>query len=221
MLPADPAIPGLGVGYLFFATPEQKNNPLMYVDSLIVYADFYRKNDIKIPSAQQIAIAAAKDSRQRDRVAQLTVGSTAVSGLVALAGTAPVLAGWILSNPDTAVQTGLIAAETGAAIASGAITPGSVTEGLASGISRPLTAAEQAALLEFNAVLRGVGQQKILAQQEQRLGELIQVFKPGSSINELTLAGERVMLQNTNSVGATKLFDTSAMSDAQLKKASI
>ena len=66
--------------------------------------------------------------------------------------------------------------------------------------------------------MRGVGQQKILAQQEQRLGELVQVFKPGSSINELTLAGERVMLQNTNSSGTTKLFDTSAMSDAQLQK---
>ena len=48
--------------------------------------------------------------------------------------------------------------------------------------------------------------------------ELVQVFKPGSSSNELTLAGERVMLQNTNSSGTTKLFDTSAMSDAQLQK---
>ena len=66
--------------------------------------------------------------------------------------------------------------------------------------------------------MRGVGQQKILAQQEQRLGELVQVFKPGSSINELTLAGERVMLQNTNSSGTTKLFDTSAMSDAELQR---
>ena len=110
------------------------------------------------------------------------------------------------------------AAQTGAAIASGAITPGSVTEGLASGISRPLTAAEQAALREFNAVLRGVGQQKILAQQEQRLSELVQVFKPGSSVNELTMAGERVMLQNTNSAGTTKLFDTSAMSDVELQR---
>ena len=138
--------------------------------------------------------------------------------MVALAGTAPVLAGWILANPDKAVQTGLITAETGAAITSGAITPGSVTEGLASGVSRQLTSAERTALQEFNAVLRGVGQQKILAQQEQRLGELVQVFKPGSSINELTIAGERVMLQNTNSSGTTKLFDTSAMSDAQLQK---
>ena len=138
--------------------------------------------------------------------------------MVALAGTAPVLAGWILANPDKAIQTGLITAETGAAIASGAITPGSVTEGLASGVSRQLTAAERAALQEFNAVLRGVGQQKILAQQEQRLGELVQVFKPGSSINELTLAGERVMLQNTNSVGTTKLFNTSALSDAELQR---
>jgi len=141
-----------------------------------------------------------------------------VSGLVALAGTAPALAGWILANPDKAVQTGLITAETGAAIASGAITPGSVTEGLASGVSRQLTTAERAALQEFNAVLRGVGQQKILAQQEQRLGELVQVFKPGSSINELTLAGERVMLQNTNSVGTTKLFNTSALSDVELQR---
>ena len=141
-----------------------------------------------------------------------------VSGLVALAGTAPALTGWILANPDKAVQTGLITAETGAAIASGAITPGSVTEGLATGVSRQLTAAERAALQEFNAVLRGVGQQKILAQQEQRLGELVQVFKPGRSINELTLAGERVMLQNTNSSGTTKLFNTSAMSDVELQR---
>jgi hypothetical protein len=218
LLPADPATPELGLGYLFFATPEQKNNPLMYVDSLIVYADFYRKNDIRIPSAQQIAAAAAKDWQQRDRIAQLTVGATAVSGLVALAGTAPALAGWILANPDKAVQTGLITAETGAAIASGAITPGSITEGLATGVSRQLTAAERAALQEFNAVLRGVGQQKIMAQQEQRLGELVQVFKPGSSINELTIAGERVMLQNTNSVGTTQLFNTSALSDAELQR---
>ena len=108
MLPADPVTPGLGVGHLFFATPEQRNNPLMYVDSLIVYADFYRKNDIRIPSAQQIAIAAAKDSQQRDRIAQLTVGASAASGLVALAGTAPVLTGWILANPDKAIQTGLV-----------------------------------------------------------------------------------------------------------------
>jgi len=218
MLPADPATPGLGLGYMFFTTPEQKNNPLMYVDSLIVYADFYRKNDIKIPSAQQIATAAAKDWQQRDRIAQLTVGATAVSGLVALAGTAPALAGWILANPDKAVQTGLITAETGAAIASGAITPGSVTEGLAIGAGRQLTAAERGALQEFNAVLRSVGQRKILAQQEQRLGELVQVFKPGSNIKELTLAGERVMLQNTNSAGTTKLFNTSGLSDAELQK---
>jgi hypothetical protein len=66
--------------------------------------------------------------------------------------------------------------------------------------------------------LRGVGQQKILAQQEQRLDELVQVFTPGSNINELTLAGERVMLQNTNSVGTTKLFDTSGLSDAELQR---
>ncbi len=146
------------------------------------------------------------------------MGATAASGLVALAGTAPALAGWILASPDKAVQTGLITAETGAAIASGAITPGSITEGLSTGVSRQLTAAERAVLQEFNAVLKGVGQQKILAQQEQRLGELVQVFKPGSSVNELTLAGERVMPQNTNSVGTTKLFNTSAMSDAELQK---
>jgi filamentous hemagglutinin len=73
-------------------------------------------------------------------------------------------------------------------------------------------------LQEFNAVLRSIRQQKILAQQEQRLGELVQAFKPGSNINELTLAGERVMLQNTNSVGTTKLFNTSGLSDAELQK---
>ena len=44
------------------------------------------------------------------------------------------------------------------------------------------------------------------------------MFKPGSSVNELTMAGERVMLQNTNSSGTTKLFDTSAMSDVELQR---
>jgi filamentous hemagglutinin len=85
-------------------------------------------------------------------------------------------------------------------------------------VSRELAVAERVALQEFNAVLRGVGQQKILAQQEQRLDELVQIFTSGSNINEITLAGERVILQNTNSVGTTKLFDTSALSDAELQK---
>ncbi len=44
-----------------------------------------------------------------------------------------------------------------------------MTEGLATGASRQLTAAERGALQEFNAVLRSVGQQKILAQSSASL----------------------------------------------------
>ena len=202
---------------MFNAPPEQKINPLMYVDSLTNQIDFYVKNNIQIPSIQSIAIAAAKDSQQRDMVAQLTKASGVVSGLVVLAATAPSLVTWALTNPDKAVQTGLITVETAAAIATGAITPTSVTEGMASTLGRQLTAGEQTALQQFTAVLKAVNQQKVLARQEQSLGELAQMFKRGST-SSVTLDGQLVALEKTNASGTTKLLNTSAIPDAQLEK---
>ena len=189
----------------------------MYVDSLTNQIDFYVKNNIQIPSVQSIAIAAAKDSQQRDMVAQLTKASGVVSGLVVLAATAPSLVTWALTNPDKAVQTGLITVETAAAIATGAITPTSVTEGMASTLGRQLTAGEQAALQQFTAVLKAVNQQKVLARQEQSLSELAQMFKRGSE-SSVTLDGQLVALEKTNASGTTKLLNTSAIPDAQLEK---
>jgi hypothetical protein len=202
---------------MFNAPPEQKINPLMYVDSLTNQIDFYVKNNIQIPSVQSIAIAAAKDSQQRDMVAQLTKASGVVSGLVVLAATAPSLVTWALTNPDKAVQTGLITVETAAAIATGAITPTSVTEAMASTLGRQLTAGEQTALQQFTAVLKAVNQQKVLALQEARLGELVQMFKRGST-SSVTLDGQLVALEKTNASGTTKLLNTSAIPDAQLEK---
>jgi hypothetical protein len=82
---------------------------------------------------------------------------------------------------------------------------------------RQLTAGEQAALQQFTAVLKAVNQQKVLARQEAGLGELVQMFKPGST-SSVTLAGQRVALENTNINGTTKLLNTSAIPDAQLEK---
>ena len=124
---------------------------------------------------------------------------------------------WALTNPDKAVQTGLITVETAAAIATGAITPTSVTEGMASTLGRQLTAGEQTALQQFTAVLKAVNQQKVLARQEQSLGELAQMFKRGST-SSVTLDGQLVALEKTNASGTTKLLNTSAIPDAQLEK---
>jgi len=56
-----------------------------------------------------------------------------------------------------------------------------------------------------------------LARQEAGLGELVQMFKPGST-SSVTLAGQRVALENTNINGTTKLLNTSDIPDAQLEK---
>jgi hypothetical protein len=92
-----------------------------------------------------------------------------------------------------------------------------VTEGLTSSLGRQLTTAEKTALEQFGNVLKVVNQQKVLARQEASFGELTQMFKPGGT-NSLTLAGQRILLENTNVTGTTKLLNTSAITDAQLEK---
>ncbi len=111
-------------GYLFYATPDQRANPLMYAESLASNADFYIKNGIRLPSAEQVAQAAIKDTAGRRQVGTLTVGAAAASALAAIAGASPTLLTWVLTNPDKAVATGLITAETAAGIATGAFVPG-------------------------------------------------------------------------------------------------
>jgi hypothetical protein len=54
------------------------------------------------------------------------MGAGVASGVIALASISPALLTWALTNPDKAVTTGLMTAETAAALASGAVTLTSV-----------------------------------------------------------------------------------------------
>ena len=129
LLPGDANIPGQTVGYLFKADPIQKANPWMYADTLATNADFYIKNGIRLPSADAIATAAMTDGQTRQFLGNLTKGAVALSSLAAIAGISPTLLTWVLTNPDKAVQTGIITVETAAGIASGAFVPGSLPAG--------------------------------------------------------------------------------------------
>ncbi|MGA0569790.1 hypothetical protein ACO2Q9_03620 [Variovorax sp. VNK109] len=217
MLPAEGAS---GPGYMFFATPAQKANTLMYATSLPQTADIYIQAGLKaLPDAHAIAAAHAKDTQSREILTTLTLGAGAASGVIALASVSPALLTWALTNPDKAVQVGLISAETGAGIATGAITPTSVAEGLGQGAGRMLTAAEKAAVQELTATLKAVNQQKLLLQQEQRVGELTQLFNRQSSANSVTIGGKSyAATAEGNLNGTTKVFDTTALSPAELER---
>ena len=56
-----------------------------------------------------------------------------------------------------------------------------------------------------------------LLQQQARLNEITDIFKPGST-QSFKLTGQKILLENTNSSGTTKLFNTAAIPDAQLKQ---
>lgn len=189
----------------------------MYISSLPALADFYIDNGLKLPGAQAIAASMAKDARQRELYAGLTLGAGAASTVIALAGVSPTLLTWALVNPEKAVQTGLITAETAAGIASGAITPMSMTEALGQNLGRALTATERAAVQELTATLRGVAQQKTVAMQEKRVGELVSLFNKQDSANDVVLGGKSYVA-STNPAGTTKTFDTSGLSSVELDK---
>lgn len=214
MLPADG---NSGPGYMFFATPDQKAAMQMYVGTLPALADFYIHNGLKLPDAQAVASSLAKDSRQRELYAGLTVGAGAASSVLALAAVSPSLLTWALVNPEKAVQTGLITAETAAGIASGAITPTSMTEALGQNLGRALSATEKAAVLELSVTLKAVAQQKAVVVQEQRVGELVTLFNKQSSVDDLVLGGKSYVA-TTNPAGTVKTFDTSGLSAAELEK---
>ncbi|MGC4394663.1 hemagglutinin repeat-containing protein [Hydrogenophaga sp. T2] len=205
-----------GPGYMFYATPDQKAAMQMYADSLPALADFYIDNGLKLPGAQAIAAGLARDDRQREVLTNLTLGAGAGASLIALAGTSPALLTWALVNPDKAVQLGLITADTAAGIASGAITPASLTESLGQQLGRTLSASEKAAAQELSATLKAVAQQKAALQQERRMGELVDLFDKQQADNSVTLAGTRYAA-TTNPAGTTKTFDTSGLTDAQLE----
>jgi filamentous hemagglutinin len=124
---------------------------------------------------------------------------------------------WALTNPDKAVATGLLTVETAAALASGAVAPGSIADGLGNSLGRGLTAADEALVRDLALTLKAVAQQRSLSQQPQRLGELANMFKKDAS--ESLLFGGQHMVANSQSnlAGTTKIFNTSAVKDEQLQ----
>lgn len=125
MLPADG---NSGPGYLFQATADQKANTGMYSNYLPQTADFYQKNGLALPTAQQVADGTKRDNNARDTVGTLTKLAPVAAAATVLAGLSPTLLTWVLGHPAEATSIGLITVETAAAIKSGAITPALIVE---------------------------------------------------------------------------------------------
>ena len=122
---------GGDMGYMFHAIATQKADVGMYANYLPKTADFYAKNGLTIPNAQQLAQGNQRDSNARETAGTLTKLAAVASGATVLSGLSPTLLIWTLGNPVEATKIGLITAETAAAIQSGAITPTLVAEGAA------------------------------------------------------------------------------------------
>lgn len=113
LLPGDPNIAGQNVGYMFRATPEQKANANMYLSQVLNSPEtlrFYRDNQLKQPSLQQIVNAVQSDGAKRAYVLNKTVMAAVAAGALTLApafaGTAAEVAafsknpvGYCLANP--------------------------------------------------------------------------------------------------------------------------
>ena len=70
-LPADAALPGMGVGYAFYATPQQRENPNMYADLIVGdpgALSFYWKNRIIQPSPADAAAAISRYHKGLDKL---------------------------------------------------------------------------------------------------------------------------------------------------------
>ena len=133
MLTADPNCPTCGLGYMFYATPEQRANTGMYAGTLGQTSGFYQANGLTQPTLQQIVNAAATDGAQRNAVAQRTVLAAMAAGTLTLAPALSGLAaeaaafaknpvGYCLGNPAACT----VAAETAAYTAAGVPQPTSV-----------------------------------------------------------------------------------------------
>ena len=113
LLPGDPNAPGQNVGFMFYAKPDQKANATMYLSQMLnspATLSFYRDNQLKQPSLQQIVNAVQSDSAKRADVLNKTVMAAVAAGALTLApafaGTAAEVAafsknpvGYCLANP--------------------------------------------------------------------------------------------------------------------------
>jgi adhesin HecA-like repeat protein len=196
---------GGNLGYMFQATAAQKADVGMYANYLPQTADFYAKNGLTIPNAQQLAQGIKRDSDARDTVAGLTKLAAVASGATVLAGLSPALLTWALTNPAEATKIGLITAETAAAIQSGAITPSLVAEGVVA------KAAKGSALPEGYSVLKSVGAaanetgglpagfRRVI---NQATGEVQVLGSDGRIYNEVTQNGKDVLVQVSQTAGS-------------------
>jgi filamentous hemagglutinin len=129
-------------GYLFYATPDQRADATMYLDSAASNADFYARNGLQQPTAAQLQAAAQRDANLRANIGTATNTAAVASASLVLAGLAPTTLNWALANPVEASAAGIISAETAAAITSGAVNPTSLAPVLASrGVNAAMTAA--------------------------------------------------------------------------------
>ncbi|MCZ2497466.1 filamentous hemagglutinin N-terminal domain-containing protein [Xylophilus sp. Kf1] len=113
-------------GYLFYATPQQRADATLYLNSAVSNAEFYRANGLVQPTPAAIQLAAQRDAQIRGNLSIATNTAAIASATVALVGLAPTTLTWVLSNPVQASSAGIISAETAAAITSGAVTPSSM-----------------------------------------------------------------------------------------------
>ena len=98
MLPADPNCPTCGPGYLFYATPKQKDSIEMYASQVLSdpkALEFYGRNGVSQPTPQQIQASANKDANIRNTVSNATLGAAGTAVSIAV----PPALSWCLSNP--------------------------------------------------------------------------------------------------------------------------
>ncbi|MGC4060792.1 MAG: hypothetical protein QM749_08055 [Aquabacterium sp.] len=126
-------------GFMFYATPDQKADATMYLDSAIKNADFYAKNGLKQPTLADLQVAAQRDAGIRANLGTATKTALAASATLNLVALAPTTLGWVLAHPVEASTAGIISAETAAAITSGAVTPTSLAPMLSAGGMKVVT----------------------------------------------------------------------------------
>ena len=211
-LPPDPNQLEMGVGYAFYATPQQRANPNMYADLIVSEPSalsFYWKNGIRQPSLAEMASAIERYNLGRDNTTLLTKLAALFSGGAALAPSAPTAMVACLAN---IAQCGIAAAEIAAGPAAG---PGLGFTYLASraGVNKVVTAAqanaEWMALRPTNTAAWSEG--SVILKGEISVGTRMQMYVTKEQAEGLS-KGE------LNNLGGWATFDARPESVFQLRQ---
>ena len=95
---------------MFYATPAQRADALMYLDSALVNAEFYAKNGLQQPTVEGLLLAAQRDASIRANLGTATKTAFAAAASVSLVGLSPMMVSWAFANPITANSVGIISA---------------------------------------------------------------------------------------------------------------